>query len=137
MVQHDYQIHLMLHPTQWYNGWLALTEGVCRWVVGSGATSDTRTVNLHTGTLCSPQCKTRFHLEMSSLIPHLLEPGRYYAQTLCRARVYVYRGGLLAAPSVCAGTCQDLLLGWDTMTSGNRMGGCDSTDREKERSCKR
>lgn len=91
----------------------------------------------HGNSLFSTVGKTRFHLEMSSLIPHLLEPGRYYAQTLCRARVYVYRGGLLAAPSVCAGMCQDLLLGWDTMTSGNRMGGCDSTDREKERSSKR
>lgn len=45
--------------------------------------------------------------------------------------------GLLAAPAVCAGMCQGLHLGWDTMTSGNRMGGCDSTHIERERSTER
>lgn len=49
-----------------------------------------------------------------------------------RAREVYQEGGLLAAPTVCAGMCQGLLLGWDTMTSGNRMGGCDLIFIEKE-----
>lgn len=48
----------------------------------------------------------------------------------------VHRGcvlrGLLAAPAVCAGMCQDLLLGWDIVTSGNMMGGCDLHRKGKE-----
>lgn len=87
MVQQNHLIHLVLHPTPWHNGWRALTEGVCGWAVGSGATSSAIAVNLHMGTCHFPQSvgKAFFDLEMSSL-PHLLELGRYYVQRPGRAR---------------------------------------------------
>lgn len=73
--------------------------------------------------------KTFYNLAMSFLMPHLA--GIVYRD---RAEPKSVSRGLLAAPTVCAGMCQGLHLGWDTMTSGNRMGGCDSTRIEKERS---
>lgn len=54
-----------------------------------------------------------------------------------RAETESVSRGLLAAPAVCTGMCQGLLLGWDTMTSGNKMGGCDLTNIEKESSIER
>lgn len=77
----------MLHPTPWHNGWLALTEGACGWAVGSGATSSAIAVKITHGSLPFPTVdKILFELVMSSLMPHLLELGRYYVQRQGRAR---------------------------------------------------
>lgn len=59
----------------WHNSRLALTEGVCGWVVGSGATSNAVAVNLLSGTCIFSQWIRHF---LTSLIPHLFELGMYY-----------------------------------------------------------
>lgn len=104
--------------------WLACTYwGGVWWVVASGTTSSAWAVNLHMGTCHSLLWKRQFTAAFSDASP-------VYR---CWAAPKSVSRGLLAAPTVCAGMCHGLQLGWDIMTSGNRMGGCDSTCIERKR----
>lgn len=87
MVHKNHRIHLVLHPTPWYNGWLALTEGACRVGGCKWCNIKCNSFKFTHGILPLSHCGMRhFNFVMSPLMPHLLELGRYYVQRLGRVR---------------------------------------------------